>query len=271
MRAPSFITDLWRHRELLWQFTLRNIELRHKGSYLGFIWAVLNPLLLLGLYVFVFGFIFGGKFGVLANETRIEFGLGLFIGLAVLQLIAEVIGVSPTVIVSQPNFVKKVVFPLEILPVAGAGASIFHFLVSMCLVTLGIAFAGPGLSWSALWTPVIMFPFILLVVGLSWLIASLGVFFRDIGQAAQFISQVLMYASAVFYPTSLIITKAPTAWFFLRFNPVLLAIEDVRGVLLWNLPLNIRHLAFLYLCGLIGFWGGHAVFARLKPAFADVV
>ena len=271
MQIPFPASDLWRHRELLWQFTLRNIEVRHKGSHLGLIWSFLNPLLLLGLYAFVFGHIFGGSFGVLANETPIDFALGLFIGLSVFQLIAEVIGVSPLIIVTQPNFVKKVVFPLEILPVAGVGASIFHFLVSIILVTLGIALAGPGLSWLALWLPVIMLPLVLFAVGLAWLIAALGVFFRDIGQAAQFLTQVLMFASAVFYPAALISGKAPTAWLFLRFNPVLLAVEEARNVLLWNVQLNFHHLAFLYLCGLAAFWGGHVVFNRLKPVFADVL
>ncbi len=271
MRIPFPAGDLWRHRELLWQFTLRNIEVRHKGSHLGLFWSFLNPLLLLGLYVFVFGYVFGGRFGVLANETRIEYALGLFIGLAVFQLIAEVIGVSPTIIVSQPNFVKKVVFPLEILPVAGVGASIFHFLISVVLVTLGIALAGPGLSWSALWLPVIIFPFVLFILGVAWLAASVGVFFRDIGQAAQFLAQVIMFASAVFYPASRIQEASPIAWLILRLNPVLVAVEESRNVLLWNLPLNHRHLLYLYCCGLAGFWAGHAVFARLKPAFADVL
>lgn len=271
MRIPSAVSDLWRHRALLWQFTLRNIEVRHKGSHLGLIWSFLNPLLLLGLYVFVFGYVFNGRFGVLANETRIDYALGLFVGLSIFQLVAEVIGVSPMIIVAQPNFVKKVVFPLEILPVAGVGASVFHFFISIVLVTLGIALVGPGLSWSALWLPVIMFPVVLFVVGMAWLIASVGVFFRDIGQAAQFLSQVIMFASAVFYSAARVRETSAFAWSILRFNPVLVAIEEIRDVLLWNQPLNDRHLLFLYCCGLVGFWAGHAVFTRLKPAFADVL
>src|SRR5664280_766211 len=100
MQIPSPVSDLWRHRELLWQFTLRNIELRHKGSYLGLIWSFLNPLLLLGLYVFMFGHVLGGRFGVQPNETPIDFALGLFVGLSVFQMIAEVIGLSPLSIVT---------------------------------------------------------------------------------------------------------------------------------------------------------------------------
>jgi lipopolysaccharide transport system permease protein len=210
----------------------------------------------------------GGKFGVLPNETRIDYALGVFIGLAIFQLLAEVIGISPMTIVMQPNFVKKVVFPLEVLPVANVGASIFHFFISLTLAALGVALLGPGLTWSSLWLPVIMFPVVLLSVGLAWIISSLGVFFRDIGQATQFLAQVLMYASAVFYPAS----KVPwAAWRFLRFNPLLLAIEEARSAVLWHQPLNQHHLIFLYLSGLAFFGLGHAVFSRLKPAFADVL
>jgi lipopolysaccharide transport system permease protein len=268
MQIPSSVGDLWRHRELLWQFTVRSVEVRHKGSHLGLIWSFLNPLLNLGLYVFIFGYVFGGKFGVLPNETRMDFALGVLIGLAIFQLLAEVIGLSPTTIVMQPNFVKKVVFPLEILPAANVGASIFHFFISLALVALGVAFLGRGLSWSWLWLPVIVFPVILLSVGLAWLIASLGVFFRDIGQATQFFTQVLMYASAVFYSPKIL---PSAAWQFLRFNPALLAIEQARNVVLWHQPLNEYHLAFLYLSGLAVFGLGHTVFSRLKPAFADVL
>jgi len=268
MQRPSSVGDLWRHRDLLWQFTMRSIEVRHKGSYLGLIWSVLNPLLMLGLYVLMFGYVLGGNFGVLPNETRGDFALGTFIGLAIFQLLAEVIGISPTTIVMQPNFVKKVVFPLEVLPVANVGASVFHFLISLALVVFGVALLGPGLTWSALWLPVIVLPLVLLSMGLAWLISSLGVFFRDIGQATQFLTQLLMFLSAVFYPPSKL---PPAAWKYLRFNPVLLGVEQARSTLLWHQPLNQNHLAFLYLSGVAVFALGHAVFVRLKPAFADVL
>ena len=223
MQLPSSFGILWRHRELLWQFTVRSIEVRHKGSYLGLLWSFLNPLLMLGLYVFMFGRVLHSKFGVLPNEGPAVYALGMFVGLAIFQLLAETIGNSPMTIVAQPNFVKKVVFPLEILPVANVGASIFHFFISLSLVALGVALAGPGLAWSLLWLPVIVFPIVLLSVGLAWLISSLGVFFRDIGQATQFLTQVLMFVSAIFYPPTML---PRTAYQILRFNPVLLAVEE---------------------------------------------
>ena len=134
---------LWLHRSLIWQFTIRNVELRHKGSYLGLAWSFLSPLLNFSLYMFVFGYVFGGHYGEVPNETKVEYALGLFIGLATMQLVVETIATSPLLIVSQPNFVKKVVFPLDVLPVASVGASVFHFLISITIAVVAVAAVGP--------------------------------------------------------------------------------------------------------------------------------
>lgn len=268
-RSPlAFVTDLWRHRELLWQFTQRNVELRHKGSHLGLIWSFLNPLLMLGLYVLVFGYIFGGKFGVLPDETRMDYALGIFLGLTLFQFFAEVLAGSPLIIVGNPNFVKKVVFPLEILPIANVGSALFHLFISLCLVLLSLLFFGHGVSWGILWLPVIIAPLVLLAMGTAWLFSALGVFFRDLGQLTQFLTLALMYASAVFFSAS----KIPAAlWVFLRFNPVMLAIELARDAALWQRSLNYHHLAYLYASGLLACYLGHLAFRRMKPAFADVL
>ncbi len=262
------ITPLWRHRALLGQFIQRNVELRHKGSHLGLIWSFLNPLLMLGLYVFVFGFVFGGKFGALANETRVDYALGIFVGLSVFHFLGEVLGVSPTVIVSNPNFVKKVVFPLEILPVATVGASFTHFLISILLTVTGIALFGPGPNSGMLWLPVIFLPILLLSLGLAWFCAALGTFFRDINQLTSFLSMALMFSSAVFYPANNI--PAP-AWAILRFNPLIHAIELSRATALWGTPINWHHLVYLYAVGIVCFAFGYWTFRKLRPAFADVL
>jgi lipopolysaccharide transport system permease protein len=260
--------SLWRYRELVWQFTARSIEIRHRGSVLGLLWSFLRPLLALGTYMFVFRYLFNGHFGVLPHETSVDYALGIFSGLCIFQMLAEVIAVSATTIVLQPNFVKRVVFPLEILPVASVGASIFHFLVSLLLLCLGALLVGPGLGWTAFWLPVIVLPVVLMALGLGWLISALGVFLRDIAQAAEFLTMVLMYASAVFYSPS----RIPSwAWPFLRFNPVIYAIDLSRNALLWHLPLSFAHLAYLYCSGTATFLIGYVVFTKLKPAFADVV
>ncbi|MFI5335306.1 MAG: ABC transporter permease [Opitutales bacterium] len=268
-RPPaSPASSLWRHRDLLWQFTLRNVEIRHKGSHLGLLWSFLNPLLMLGLYVLVFGYIYGSKFNVRPNETPIDYVIGVFLGLTVFHFVAEVLGLSPAYIVGYPNFVKKVVFPLEILPASGVGGAAFHMLVSLVLALISQLLFGHGIGWSVLWLPVILLPVVLWMLGLAWFFSSLGVFFRDIGQVMQFLSMALMFASAVFYSAQKI---PPAAWVYMRFNPVLLTIELARDAALWQRPLNHPHLAYLYFTGLAVSYLGHAAFQRMKPAFADVL
>ena len=267
-RILPFAADLWTHRELLWQFTLRNVELRHKGSHLGLIWSFLNPLLMLGLYVLVFGYIFGGTFGILPGETRVDYALGIFLGLTLFHFVSEVLGLSPAIIVGNPNFVKKVVFPLEILPAANVGVAVFHMLISLGLALLSLLVFGAHFSGGVFWLPVIILPLILLGLGVAWFVSALGVFLRDIGQIMQFLTMALMFSSAVFYSAQKI--PAP-AWTFMRLNPILLAIELARDAALWDRPLNYHHLGYLYGTGFAVCYLGHLAFRRMKPAFADVI
>jgi lipopolysaccharide transport system permease protein len=265
--VPS-ATVLWQHRELLRQFTLRNVELRHKGSHLGLVWSFLGPLLMLGLYVLVFGYIFDGTFGVIPNETRAQYALGIFLGLTIFHFVAEVLALSPTLIIANPNFVKKVVFPLEILPAATAGAAFIHLLISLGLALIGILAFGNGVTVQVLWLPIILFPLVLMTLGIAWFFSAIGVFFRDIGQIMQFLTMALMFGSAVFYPADQV---PAAAWKFLRFNPILLAIEMARDALLWHRPLNLTHLAYLAAVGIFAFFIGYAAFRKMKSAFADVL
>jgi lipopolysaccharide transport system permease protein len=267
-KVTPFATDLWSHRALLWQFTLRNVELRHKGSHLGLIWSFLNPLLMLGLYVFVFGYVFGGSFGVLPDETKVDYALGIFLGLTIFHFASEVLGASPALIVANANFVKKVVFPLEILPAAQVAAAGFHSLIGLGFVILSVQFVGGGLPVGALWLPVILLPILLMSLGIGWLFSALGVFFRDIGQMMQFLTMALLFSSAVFYSAE----KIPeAAWVWLRFNPMLLAIELARDAVLWQRPLNLTHLLYLHGAGLAVCYTGYFTFRRIKGAFADVL
>ena len=263
-----FVPDLWRNRTLLVQFTLRNIELRHRGSYLGFIWSILNPLLMLALYVFVFGYIFRGRLNPAHPESRMNYAFGIFLGLILFHLVAEVLSVAPSVIVSNPNFVKKVVFPLEVLPAANVGASIFHATISLVLALLGIALLGPGLSVHMLWLPAILFPILFLLLGIAWFVSAIGVFFRDIGQVMGVLSMILLYASCVLFPST---SLPPAVWMVLRFNPLLIAVDLARGTVMWHLPVNFIHLAYLYAVSigfcLVSYW----FFRKTAPAFADVL
>lgn len=272
MSAPghaSPFADLARKRDLWWQFTVRTVELRHRGSYLGLLWAGLTPLLMLGLYFVVFGMIFSGSFGVLPDETRTDYALAFFLGLILHQLTAETLSIAPGIILANPNLVKKVVFPLDILPIAQLGATWFNLVISLTLMILGAIFLGRGVTVAGLvWLPVILFPLLLLTAGACWLFAALGVFFRDLSQVMPFLAQIVLYASAVVYP----IAKIPAnIWVFLKWNPLLHSVELARDALVWDTPLNLNHLGYTYAAGAVVFLGGRWVFLRLQSAFADVI
>ncbi len=270
LNPVDLVRDLFVRREVLWQFTQRNFHVRHKGSLLGLTWAVLNPLLMLGLYFVVFSTIFGGKFGVLPDETRVDFALALLLGLTVFHFLAEVIAQSPATIIGNSNLVKKVVFPLEVLPLANLGAAFYNFAISLGLVLIGQILFGRGLTASILWLPIIILPLVLLAAGIGWLLASLGVFFRDISQVTQFASMLLMYISAVFYSSDHV-RGIPALWAVLRFNPVIYAIELSRNVMLWNHPINFTQLGYLYVAGVAVCLLGYACFASLRSSFSDVL
>lgn len=264
------LRELWTHRALVWQFTLRNVELRHKGSHLGLLWSLLGPLLMLGLYVLVFGFIFEGRFRDGASvESRVEYALGVFLGLALHHFVAEVVSQSPGLITANPNFVKKVVFPLGALPVAGVGAAAFHFLITLTLVFGGALAVGVPLSWGSFgWLPVLLIPLFIGAVGLAMGLSALGVYIRDLTPFTQFLGLALLFASAVFYLVSLI---PPPIWTFLKFNPLLHLIHEARAVVFWGDPVNLKAVGYLYAVSLLSLAGGAWLFHRLRPSFADVL
>ena len=265
------IVSLFKRRELLWQFLLRNVKSRHRGSVLGALWLVMNPLLMLGLYVFAFGVIFGGRFRDSADESTLDFALGIFLGLNVLNLISGVIGIAPSVIIGHSNFVKKVVFPLEILPAAMTGALAYDLLIGFSLCLTGIAILGPGLTLSALYIPIILCPVFLMALGLSWFFSALGVFVRDIGHLGSFLGLALLYASGVFYSAEKAKSAAPGIWKFLQWNPLLQIIDSLRQVTLWGGDLNWGKVGYAWVFGATVFVFGAWFFNRVRHGFADVL
>jgi lipopolysaccharide transport system permease protein len=264
------VRNIWRHRDLAWQFAVREIELRHRGSRLGPIWALVNPLSMLLLYWFIFGLIFKSRFGILPHETEYDFVLAMFFGLTMFQVFSETLGWGPIVIAANPNFVKKVVFPLEVLPVAKTGDAAYHLGVSLGLVVLGSLFGSVGLSWSVLWLPVLVLPLLLLALGVGWALSSIGVFVRDVTQLTPFISTALQFASAVMFAPAKI-HDIPYAWSILRFNPLLQILDLGRTVVLWHQPMDWGRLAYVYAIAVVVFALGHACFMLLRRSFAEVI
>ncbi|MBN8531467.1 MAG: ABC transporter permease [Alphaproteobacteria bacterium] len=262
------IVALFAHRRLIIQLAGRDVAARYRGSMLGMGWSLLNPLLLLAVYTFVFSTVFQARFGGGAGESTFDFALMLFAGMIVHGFFAECLSRAPTIILGNVNFVKKVVFPLEIYPAVILLSTLFHSAISLAvLMTFAVATQG-GLPPTALLAPIVLAPFMLLTLGLCWFLASLGVFMRDIAQTIGLFMTVLMFLSPIFYPLS-----ALPAWLqpYLALNPLTLIIESLRGVLLLgNMP-DWRGLGiYSAIAGMIacaGFWW----FQKTRRGFADVL
>jgi lipopolysaccharide transport system permease protein len=268
-QEPKISTALARKRDLWWQFTVRAVESRYRGSYFGMLWAVINPLLMLSIFFVVFGLFFGGHFRDPSVESLKDYAMAMFLGLTLFQLLAETLGASPLLITANVNLVKKVVFPLDILPLAQSGGLWFNLVIGLLLALGGWMLIGEKLTIAGvLWLPVILVPLLMLSAGLAWLLAALGVFFRDLVQAMSFLGQVIMYSSAVFYPVSRL---SPGFWAILKWNPFLRTVVLAREVVLWNYPVNLRALAYTYAVGFAVLVAGRWTFQKLRPAFADVI
>lgn len=260
---------LWRHRDLVLQFTQRELHRRTKGNRLGRLWVILAPLLMLGLYLFVFGVIMGGRFGVIRDETTYDFALALFLGLAIFQTIGDTLGNGPLLIISQPNFVKKVVFPLEVIPVASVIASMYNSLLSIALILVVAPFSHVGGSWLGLaYLPLLLLPLTFLSLGLSWGLAAIGVYLRDVAQIMPLAAQVVMFSSAVFYSPD----KIPEpALRYLRLNPILDICDQARRAILWHMPIDWGVVLWIYVSCFLVLIAGYATFRRLRPYFAEVL
>ncbi len=264
----SLVRVILQNRHLLWQFTRRQVAQRHRGSILGAIWSVLLPLVMMAVYTVVFGLIFKGRYSGVPDASTLDYALGIFLSITIFQFVSETLVLSPISVVSQPNMVKKVVFPLEILPLATIGTALVQFLISCLLVVIAIATLGHGLGLSALLFPLTLLPLFPLLLGIALIASALGVFLRDIQQAAGPLSMVLMYSSAVFYSSEMI---PPAFWTFLKYNPILHVIEQSRRTLLWQQPVQWEGLGYSLILGFVVLLTGIWVFRKLKPAFADVL
>lgn len=198
MLIPA-LKSFWKYRDLITQFVRRDVVGRYKGSFLGLFWTFLNPLLMLTVYTFVFSSLFKARWGT-GGENKVEYALVLFAGLVVFNIFSEVIVRSPGLILSNTNYVTKVVFPLEILPVAVLGSSLIHAAISMSILLVGLMLFLGVLQWTLFLLPIVMIPLILMALGLGWILASLGVFLRDLSQIIAISVQALMLLSPIFIP-----------------------------------------------------------------------
>lgn len=258
---------IWRQRALLKRMTWREISSRYRESVLGSVWAAINPLLMLGIYTFVFGYIMKSRWPG-QGDNKLLFSLTLFAGLIVNTLFAETVNRCTMVIAENANYVKKVVFPLEMLPLVVLGSALFHAVVSLGILVVANALLGTGLHWSMLLLPVVIGPILLTSAGVGWILASLGVFLRDTSQVVGFLTALLMFLSPIFYPITVF---PPQVRNLLFLNPLTLPVLEVRQVAIEGSPPDWISVLAAYGIGLlvaaIGLW----FFERTRRGFADVL
>jgi len=261
--------SLWRNRELIVQMIRREVVGRYKGSVMGLAWSFFNPVFMLVVYTYVFSEIFKSRWGGVGDDdNKTQFALVLFVGMIVLGLFSEVLNRAPGLILSNINYVKKVVFPIEILPVIAMGAALFHSLISLGVLMVAFALFNGYMHWTAIFTPLVLLPLVILTLGLAWILSSLGVFLRDVGQTIGIITTVLMFLSPVFYP----MTAVPERFRpFIMANPLTFIIEQAREVLIWGHSPNWIGLGIYFLAATAMAWAGYAWFQKTRKGFADVL
>lgn len=263
----ELVVSLWRNRELIKTIAKREVLGRYRGSAFGLLWSFMNPLIMLTVYTFVFSEIFKTRGGA-GNESKVEFALVLFIGLIIFNVFSECINQAPSLILSNSNYVKKVLFPIEILPVVGVLSALFHAAISLLvwLLTYWVYYGVPHAS--IIFLPLILLPFAMLVFGVSLFLASLGVYVRDVGQVIAPLSSMIMFLSPIFYPS----TALPESYRnILNLNPLTPVIEQARSVLFFGQSPDLIMLIYYWIGSFAITCLGFAFFQKTRKGFADVL
>jgi len=263
----ELIASAWRNRALILKLARRDIESRYRGSFLGMFWSIMQPLSMLAVYTFFFGIVLKARWheGV---ESKTEFALVLFAGLTLFNLLAENLSRAPGLILVNTNYVKKVVFPLEVLPWISFLSALFHMLISIGVLLFAYVVVMGMPHWTLVLVPLVIAPYALFIMGINWFLSATGVYVRDIGQGINLVQTALLFLSPVFYPlTSLSEEWRP--WFYL--NPLTFAIEQFRNLVIWGVDPSWGWLMVYWLLGIAFAWAGFAWFQLTRKGFSDVV
>ncbi|MEJ6541012.1 MAG: ABC transporter permease [Halioglobus sp.] len=264
----ALIESLWRNRHLIVQMTRREVVGRYKGSALGLAWSFLTPILMLAVYTFVFSVVFKARWGTDGDESKTQFALVLVVGMIVHGLFAEVLNRAPGLILSNVNYVKKVVFPLDVLPVIAMGAALFHASISLAVLLIAFALFNGYLHWTIIFVPVVLLPLVILTLGVAWIFASLGVFLRDVGQTVGIITTVMLFLAPIFYPVTALPEEVRP---LIMANPLTFIIEEARGVVILGRMPEWTGLGIYTLAATAVAWAGFAWFQKTRKGFADVL
>lgn len=263
----EMLSSFLRNRSLIFQMTKREVVGRYRGSVLGIAWSFFNPLIMLAVYTVVFSTVFQAKWGT-GSDSKTEFALVLFVGMIVHGVLAESMNSSPTLMLRNVNYVKKVVFPLEILPWVVIGSTLFHSCISVLVWGLFYLAVNYSLQWTFIFLPLVFIPLVLFSLGVSWALASLGVYIRDIGQMTGVLTTILLFMSPIFYPASRLPEPYQT---MIYLNPLTFVIEQARDVLMWGNSPSWSGLVVAYIVSTLVAWTGFAWFQKTRKGFADVL
>lgn len=261
-------SSAWHNRTLIWQLLRRDIHSRYRGSALGLLWSLVTPLIMLAIYTFVFQFIFKARWSDVGGETTLNFAIILFLGLTIHGVLSEILTKSPVLITGNPNFVKKIVFPLVVLPWITLLGALFTFLISFTLLLAFILMELGRVPATALLLPLIVLPYFLLLLGISWFMAALGVYLRDIQQVTGTLSTLLLFLSPIFYSINTLPEKFQSLIFL---NPLSFVVESARQVLIYGQLPDFVGLAFYSFIAIVIAWIGYVFFNKVRPGFADVL
>ena len=257
---------LQNYTSLLPQMIRREISERYKGSVLGLLWSFITPLILLGVYTFVFSGLFNSRWS--GSDSTADFAVILFAGLILYQYFADVVVRAPSLILSNVNFVKKVVFPLEVLVPVITGSALFHAFISFLILLAAVFYVQGHIPLTVFWTPVILLPFTMMILGFGWALAAFGVYLRDIGQVMGTVTTALLFLAPIFYPpTAIPDWVAP----YVNFNPIAIPIEMLRGAVIFGHNPNPALFVIYTLMAIIIFSLGYLCFQMTRKGFADVI
>lgn len=260
--------SLFKNRQLIYRMTKRDVVGRYKGSIIGLAWSFFNPIVMLVIYTFVFSVVFKSRWGTTSSDSKTEFATVLFVGMIIFNLFAEATNRAPGLILSNVSYVKKVVFPLEILPIINLGAALFHAAISFGVLICALLLFNGYLNWTIFFLPIVLLPFVFLIIGISWFLASLGVYARDVSQVIGVITTLMMFLSPVFYPISAVPEKFQK-WVLM--NPLSFIIEQTRNVLVFGDLPNWFGLSIYCLISTFVMYFGFAWFQKTRKGFADVL
>src|SRR5215469_10917752 len=263
----ALAASLVKNRGLITTLVVREVTSRYRGSLLGWIWPFITPLFMLLVYTFVFGVIFHSRWNNV-TASRSDFALILFVGLTIFNLFSECVNRAPTLVLGNANYVKKVVFPLEILPWVALGAALFTWLVSTVVWLVFYIALVRAPHASAILLPFVILPCALVVTGLTWFLSSLGLYLRDVSQIITIITSVFMFLAPIFYPITAVSERYR---YLLYLNPLTIPVEEARELLYWGTVPDLEIYAIYLLISVLFAWLGFAWFQKTRKGFADVL